>query len=124
YCKLKGESKLANLAVITGVSRGLGKSLARLLLESGVDVIGISRTENKKLIQISAEHNQFYQHFSCDLTNITALEQTIDEIQILIEERKQELENVYLINNAGTVQPINQAMNIKSDELTSHVTLN
>lgn len=117
---------MANLAVITGVSRGLGASLAKLLLESGIDVIGISRRDNKQLTTLAAENNQFYKHFSCDLSNIPELEKTIttihDEIKALHEE--QEIEVIYLLNNAGVVNPIHQAHHIKSEELINHVTIN
>lgn len=115
---------MSNLAIVTGISRGLGASLGKLLLESGIDVIGISRTENKTLTQISVENNQFYQHFSCDLSDVAALEQTIKAIQTVIKQQQGQIETIYLLNNAGMVQPIHQAMNIENDELVSHVTVN
>lgn len=115
---------MSNIAVITGVSRGLGASLAKLLLESGVDVIGISRTENKSLPEIAEQNNEFYQHFSCDLSNIEQLEKTIYDVHETIKSRKEQIETIYLLNNAGVVHPINQATNIKSDELITHVTIN
>lgn len=117
---------MANLAVITGVSRGLGSSLARLLLETGVGVIGISRSENKELVTIATENNQFYQHFSCDLSDVEELEKTIDEIHDVLKERhaEQEIETIYLLNNAGVVQPIHQSQYIETDELVNHVAIN
>lgn len=115
---------MSNLAIITGVSRGLGASLAKLLIESGVDVIGISRTENKALEVLSVETNRFYKHFSCDLSDIPGLEQVIVDIQEVIKEREGQIETLYLLNNAGVVHPINQAMHIDSQELMSHVTIN
>jgi benzil reductase ((S)-benzoin forming) len=117
---------LANLAVVTGVSRGLGLSLAKLLLEAGVNVIGLSRTENKELPTVASDRNQYYKHFSCDFSNIPELEETIvsidEEIKLLNEE--QGIETIYLLNNAGVVDPIHQAQHIKSDELLQHVTVN
>lgn len=117
---------MANLAVVTGVSRGLGASLAKLLLESGVHVIGISRSENKELMKTASDHNQFYQHFSCDLSDLPALEDTIDAIHDLIAERnkEQEIETLYIINNAGVVDPIHQAAHIESKDLIQHVAVN
>ncbi|MHA6251610.1 (S)-benzoin forming benzil reductase [Oceanobacillus sp. CAU 1775] len=115
---------MSNLAIITGISRGLGASLAKLLLDSGVDVIGISRTENSSLVKLSAENNKFYKHFSCDLSDIASLDQVIVDIQEVIKEREGQIETLYLLNNAGVVHPINQAMQIDSSELISHVTIN
>ena len=115
---------MANIAVITGVSRGLGESIAKLFLESGVSVIGISRAENKKLPKIAEENNQLYNHFSCDLSDIVQLEKTIDAIHETIRLQEEQIETIYLLNNAGVVHPINQAKNIKSDELVTHVTIN
>lgn len=115
---------MSNIAIVTGVSKGLGMSLARLLLESGVDVIGISRTGNKKLPDTAIENNQFYEHYSCDISDIAALEKTITEIYETLKAREEQIETIYLINNAGVVEPINQAANIKSDELLRHVTIN
>lgn len=115
---------MSNIAIITGVSKGLGASLATLMLESGVDVVGISRTENKKLSETATENNQFYKHFSCDLSNITALEKTIIEIYETLKAREAQVETIYLLNNAGVVEPINQAANMNSDELLKHVTIN
>lgn len=117
---------MANLAVITGVSKGLGASLAKLLLETGVNVIGVSRSDNKQLSVTAGEHNQFYKHFSCDLSDLAELEKTIDLIHHEIKELRTdyEIETIYLLNNAGVVYPIHQAKHINSDELAKHVAIN
>lgn len=57
-------------AVVTGVSKGLGESAAKLLMESGVHVIGISRSPNESLNQFAEANNITYQHYSCDLGDI------------------------------------------------------
>lgn len=117
---------MANIAVITGVSKGLGASLARLSLENGIGVIGISRTENKKLPEIAEENNQFYKHYPCDLSDIPQLEATIDKIHETIENlgQEQRIEVIYLLNNAGVINPINQAKNIQTEELIKNITIN
>lgn len=117
---------MAKLAVITGVSRGLGASLANLLLESGIDVIGISRSENKHLTKTAKENNQFYRYFACDLSDIRLLEETMRLIDDEINERnaEQEIETIFLLNNAGIVHPIDQSKHLKSEELVTHVTIN
>lgn len=117
---------MAKLAVITGVSRGLGASLANLLLESGIDVIGISRSENRRLPTTAKENNQFYQHFACDVSDIPQLEETarlIDE-EIKVRNAEQEIETIFILNNAGVVHPIDQSQHLKSKELIDHVMIN
>ena len=117
---------MANFAVITGVSRGLGASLAKLLLETGVNVIGISRTENEELQEVAEESNQIYKHFSCDLSDVDKLEKIIDDIheELKMYHAEQEMETIYLLNNAGVIHPIHQAQHIQSEELMRHVTIN
>lgn len=117
---------MANLAVITGVSRGLGASLAKLLLETGVNVFGISRSEDENLKEIAAEHNRVYKHFTCDLSDVKMLEQTLDEIHEELDQLRKEqvIETIYLLNNAGVIHPIHQSQHIKSEELIRHVTIN
>ena len=117
---------MAKLAVITGASRGLGASLAKLLLESGTDVIGISRTENKHLTTTAKENNRFYRHVACDLSDIPQLEETVEIIHEEIKEKnaEKEIETIFLLNNAGVVYPINQSQYLKSEELIQHVTIN
>ncbi|MCG5102037.1 (S)-benzoin forming benzil reductase [Oceanobacillus alkalisoli] len=117
---------MAKLAVITGVSRGLGASLAKFLLESGMDVIGISRTENKHLTTAAKENNQFYRHVASDLADIPQLEEAVEIIHEEIKEKnaEKEIETIFLLNNAGVVHPIDQSQHIKTEALVSHVTIN
>jgi len=55
------------LAIVTGVSKGLGASVAELFLKSNISLIGISRTENDELKKIAGSHNTAYEHLSADL---------------------------------------------------------
>lgn len=55
-----------NTAVVTGVSSGIGKEIARELIDAGYYVIGLSRTP------IDFEKN--FQHILIDLTNTKAIE--------------------------------------------------
>jgi len=55
-----------NTAVVTGVSSGIGKEIAKALLDEGYFVYGLSRTP------VSFEKN--YEHILIDLTNAKAIE--------------------------------------------------
>ncbi|GAB3060762.1 (S)-benzoin forming benzil reductase [Virgibacillus ainsalahensis] len=109
-------------AVITGISKGLGESVAKLFLETGVNVVGISRNNNDSLSKLAEENNMAYHHFSCDLGDTSALEETIQGITEIIF--TEELTTFYLVNNAGVVEPVDQAMHIKSENLLKHFQVN
>lgn len=109
-------------AIITGVSKGLGESVAKLFIESGIAVIGISRSKNNKLPQLAEENQTTYTHYSCDISDTVALEETFCDMEkeIFAEEPSA----VYLVNNAGVVEPVDQAANIDYEDLLRHVHVN
>ena len=73
--------------LLTGSSRGIGKSIAELLLDNGYEVIGTSRST------INQSTNN-YTHIACDLSD----EQEVQKLKQLFTE--DEVPKV-LINNAG-----------------------
>ena len=75
--------------IITGTSRGIGKSIAKMLLESGKLVIGTSRSTNTPF-----PNNQNYRHIKCDL----AAEEGLEKLKEVFKDK--EIPEV-LINNAG-----------------------
>ncbi|GGB62899.1 (S)-benzoin forming benzil reductase [Virgibacillus dakarensis] len=109
-------------AVITGVSRGLGESVAKLFMESGIHVIGISRNHNKSLIACAQQNNVVYQHYRCDLGELGEVEETVERVssQIFAEEP----ESIYIVNNAAVLEPIAPATSIKNTDLKYHVQIN
>ncbi|RLL44980.1 (S)-benzoin forming benzil reductase [Oceanobacillus piezotolerans] len=115
---------MLKIAIITGVSKGLGEAIASLLLESGVAVYGISRSNSFKLSEIAKENNQIYQHYPCDLTVSEEVEETFQKVMHDISLIEKEPEMIYLINNAATVEPMDQAINTKSRDIMRHVQLN
>ncbi|MBY7143013.1 (S)-benzoin forming benzil reductase [Virgibacillus sp. NKC19-3] len=110
------------VAIITGVSKGLGESVATLFLESGIDVIGISRSSNEKLSKLGYKNNTTYLHYPCDLGNIADLEKTCEAIHE--EVFTEELTSLYVVNNAAVVEPVDQAMNIEAERLAHHIQVN
>ncbi len=109
-------------AVVTGVSKGLGKSAAKFLLESGIHVFGISRSQNKELSEIAAQNNTQFTHFSCDLGDLGQVEETFQMISDEIFSKDPQA--IYLINNAAVLEPISQAMYTKSKDVAYHVQVN
>lgn len=109
-------------AVITGTSKGLGESIATFLLESGIHVIGISRTSSTKLEKDATANNVTFTHFPCDLSDVDALNQTFQLIRK--EVFTEHLTSVYLVNNAAVLDPIDPSMNIAAEDLAYHMQVN
>lgn len=60
--------------LITGTSRGIGLMLTEELINSGHEIMGVSRSD----FSIA---NKNYKHFKADLANITELEKVLDQIE-------------------------------------------
>ena len=80
---------MAKTVLVTGASKGIGKSIAKVLCDSGYDVFLCAR--NEFLLKNVANEIGAKGFFACDLTDIEACENLVKKIgQIDI-----------LINNAG-----------------------
>ncbi|MCG3418505.1 (S)-benzoin forming benzil reductase [Oceanobacillus jordanicus] len=108
-------------AIVTGVSKGLGYSVAKLLLEQEIHVMGISRSEASGLNKLAEENNVTFQQFQCDLGDVETVEETCSKIK---NQWSHEISALYLVNNAAVIDPVDQAMNTKSSELAYHVQVN
>ena len=109
-------------AIITGTSKGLGASIAELMLKAGIHVVGISRNQNPVLQQIASDLKVSYQHFKCNLSDVEHLDRTIEKVNDQVF--KSETELVYLINNAATIKPIDVATKQTIEAVQAHMQLN
>ncbi|MDL4842716.1 (S)-benzoin forming benzil reductase [Aquibacillus rhizosphaerae] len=109
-------------AVITGTSRGLGQSIAMLLIKQGIHVIGVARNKNVELEKVASEYAVTYHHETCDLSNIDQVKAVFESITEQVFTQQAEL--VYLVNNAGMVAPIDTTDHHTFEELTDHVHVN
>ena len=101
------------VALITGGTRGLGKDLAKLLHDSGCEVVICSRSKidpNTK--------PWFTKWYELDLTNHASVDKFIDKIL----RQYQNLD--ILINNAGFGGSLTPLINTNNDDLLLHTTLN
>ncbi|MBC7425989.1 MAG: SDR family oxidoreductase [Bacteroidia bacterium] len=81
---LKGKS-----AIVTGVSKGIGKALVNMLLEEGAFVFGLGRNNN------NFNHQNYY-FMECDVRNHEQVQSNFDEILIKTGNKID-----ILVNNAG-----------------------
>src|SRR5699024_8802825 len=109
-------------AIVTGTSRGLGASIAMFLLELGINVYGISRTKNEKIQQVAKENNAFYEHLSCNLADLDATKEVIETIKKDLQQK--EVTDVYIVNNAAVIAPIDQASKTTGEDLATHFQVN
>lgn len=109
------------LAIITGISRGLGEAIATLFMKKGIHVIGISRKEFD-LHNEAKTYGVEYLDIACDLGNISE----VDKLCAQISQKFTDLqpEACYLVNNAAILEPIDQAMNIESKDIFHHIQVN
>jgi benzil reductase ((S)-benzoin forming) len=98
---------------ITGASSGIGKELAlQVLIRQNTKVFGISRT-------CTLEHNQ-YEHIYADLSNTVEVSRVID----LFKKEFLMGDNVYLINNAGVIDPIQYVGSFSQIEIQNLLQIN
>lgn len=109
-------------AIVTGVSKGLGASIATYLLESGIHVFGLSRSGNDGLYVTASENNMQYEHLSCDLSSKESLIETVQMIQEQLKKRA--VDKLYVVNNAGVVEPIQRATEIELEDWYEHYQVN
>ncbi|SDJ89736.1 (S)-benzoin forming benzil reductase [Sediminibacillus albus] len=110
------------LAIVTGVSRGLGAAIAELMLEKGTAVMGLARQENKHLQKVAEDNSTTFESKKCDLNNLHQVEAIFTEIANKAFNGM--YHKVYLINNAGVVNPVDTAGNYSVESLSNHVNVN
>jgi len=106
--------------VITGASKGLGKSLAKAFLLSSYHVVGISRTIDP-FLEDEARKGRPFTFLSWDLTRIESLE---DLVQRVVEVLPSGVEEVIIIHNAGEMQPVDSIRNLKGADIHHNFLLN
>ncbi|UYP01001.1 (S)-benzoin forming benzil reductase [Oceanotoga sp. DSM 15011] len=111
-----------NVFIITGASRGLGESIVKNLMKNENEIICISRTVNKDIIELAHEKNVRVEYIDFDLNDIYRIEELFEEIFEKIEISK--TENLYLINNAGVIVPIKPMGKIENEEIIDNVKVN
>lgn len=111
-----------NYAVVTGASKGLGESTTKYLLASGIAVVGISRTDNEDFHEIAKENDVSYTHFKADLSKLDQVESLLKKLTDFF--KTNEVETLFLVNNAAMVEPIKKASKIKPEALQRHFQLN
>ncbi len=108
--------------IITGTSRGLGKALTEQLLTEDHTIFCISRKQNNELKNLAATKGVNLYYFSCDLQKAEEAERVMEKIFTAIDFSN--AEGIYLINNAGVIEPIKPVGNASTKELSMNIQVN
>ncbi|WP_227396475.1 SDR family NAD(P)-dependent oxidoreductase [Jeotgalibacillus aurantiacus] len=103
-------------AIVTGASKGLGAAVANHFIKHGIEVTDVSRSENSGL-----KGHQQYHHEKVDL-GVT--EEAVSFLEGWFHEQPEDLEKVYLIQNAGTVQPMEPVGKMDAEAIEKAIQLN
>ena len=103
-------------AIVTGVSKGLGESLAANLLDRGFDVVGIGRSAAKRLASPA------FRLVTMDLADTSALPAKIDPLFVALAARRHA--SVVLINNAAVAGPSGTVGDLSAGEAGSSLAVN
>jgi benzil reductase ((S)-benzoin forming) len=109
-------------AIITGSSKGLGEAIATRMLEENVNVIGVSRSENVALKELARKLSVDYSFYRCNLDSPTEIRSVFQEISELVFNER--TNKVYLINNAGIIEPIDTVGNLDEAAILTNVQVN
>jgi benzil reductase ((S)-benzoin forming) len=108
--------------IITGVSKGLGESLAQQVMKPNHYLICLSRQKNPKLIDQAEKAGCEIAYYTCDLSDQGAILDVTN--QILKETPISRSEKLVLINNAGVVEPIKKIGNTEAGALAQNIQIN
>ncbi len=105
-----------NLLMITGTSQGIGLAVARQALQVGYTVLGVSRRESL------LGNESHYHHLILDLDNPEARKALMPAALKLLE--GQQVERIYLLNNAGMLDPLKAVEKCSSQEIQKILNIN
>jgi NAD(P)-dependent dehydrogenase (short-subunit alcohol dehydrogenase family) len=96
---------MSKIAVVTGSSRGLGKSTALHLAKKGVDVIVTYYSNAEEAANVVSEIEQIGAKavaLQLDTSNIKSFDDFVGQIQQSLQDKWQDDRFDFLVNNAGT----------------------
>ncbi|MCZ8516002.1 (S)-benzoin forming benzil reductase [Paenibacillus filicis] len=111
-----------NVFIITGASRGLGRSIAERLFSHNVRLIGLSRTLDTSLDRMAETKGCRLEQISVDLNQPERAAEVLSELIRSLEAESPA--SVTLINNAGILEPMMPLGEATTDLLSAHLLVN
>ena len=108
--------------IITGASRGIGEGIARALLASDNHLLCISRTENRSLVSEASSKKCKVDFFSFDLAETGRIVEMWENISRKVD--MHDADGLYLVNNAGVIDPVDRIENCDPGDVERHMRIN
>ena len=108
--------------IVTGTSKGLGESIVKQLFHENHTIFCVSRKQNNELKKLAQENHVNLYYFSCDLQKLEEIEKMMEKILASIDVSNNE--GIYLVNNAGVVDPIKPVGKASSREVEANIRVN
>ncbi len=109
--------------IITGHSKGLGAGIAQQLIGSDTHIHGISRTDNPDLQKLAKEKTGKVSFYPCDMAKTESIENVIRSVFNTID-KSPIVSGIYLINNAGVIEPIGTIETLDYELIDKHLRIN
>lgn len=100
---MHNSTRVSHCYIVTGAARGLGLGLARAIAERGGQLIALGRSESPELDALGAGMPG-YRFVAIDLAQADLVSELVEEVFGSLASL--DWDGVYLINNAGVVDPI------------------
>jgi benzil reductase ((S)-benzoin forming) len=104
------------IAIISGTTRGIGKALLQELIEKGIASFSINRSSQETM------HLTLHRNYSYDLKATDQLDRLVAEILHAVD--LDEIDKIYLFNNAAVTGPINPLNESSAKEISRTLAIN
>jgi NAD(P)-dependent dehydrogenase (short-subunit alcohol dehydrogenase family) len=105
-----------DVAIVTGVSRGLGEAIAAALLADGVSVLGVGRASAARL------SGDRYRFIAVDFASVDAIDATLDAP--FSELAQAHPAHACLVNNAATAEPVGTVGSLTAAVIAASLAVN
>ena len=109
-------------ALVTGGAQGLGEGIALALIDKEHHLICIGRSESHRLRSMCAASECALDFLPCDLADTHAISILFDTISQIVDTTK--AKGIYLINNAGVLEPVGRVETSEPHEVELHLRIN
>ncbi len=113
---------MKNYIVITGASKGLGEGIAAALIKPENHVVCVSRTKSEKLNDVAIKNKCNIEFKKFDLSFPRRIGSLAKEL--FVREKLIAYKGIYLINNAGVVEPIGPVGSTPARYTIRHININ
>lgn len=113
-CDRNTQMMMKKYFIITGASRGLGRAMAEKLISAGHVLFLISRNPDPDIVINARMKNCRIRNNRFDLSNTNKIPTLL--ANLLDQEVEDDCDGLYLINNAGIVEPVTTIGKVNSSE--------